>query len=348
MVALPKVVLHDHLDGGLRIDTIIELADAIGHRLPTSDSSELAAWFDQSSSESLEDYLGAFVHTTAVMQTQDAVERVAYEALSDLADDGVVYAELRFDPGLCTTGGLSRFDVVESALAGCARASTESGVPFGLIVSALRNRDDAELAADAAIRFKDQGVVAFDLAGPEAGFPPDAHLGAIRRFHQAGLGVTLHAGEGDGPHSIWRALALCHAHRIGHGVRIVEDTQVVDGSIRRLGAFARRVRDQRIPLEVAITSNVDTGIVPTVDTHPFGALYRAGFNVTINTDNRLMSHTTMSREFACATDLGLSTRDLREVTIAALEAGFGPWPVRRRIIDEIVRPAYGDAVPSPG
>ena len=342
--ALPKAVLHDHLDGGLRVATVLELADAVGHLLPTTEGATLAGWFDQSASGSLERYLEAFDHTVAVMQNADAVARVAYESVIDLAREGVVYAEVRFDPGLCTRAGLHRFGVVEAALDGIARARREAPIECGLIVTALRHLDDSDRAAEAAVRFKDDGVVGFDLAGPEQGNPPDRHLSAVGIARRAGLGITIHGGEGDGPHSMWRARALCGAQRFGHGARIVEDTDFDGTAIGTVGSFAASVRDHRVPLELAVSSNLGTGLFPDATAHPLGALYRAGFNVSINTDNRLMSATDASTEYQLAVDtFGFTVRDLREITIGAIEAGFGDWSIRRRIIDEVVTPAYENA-----
>lgn len=337
----PLAVLHDHLDGGLRVGTVIELADACGHALPTNDPTELGRWFHQGDSGSLEQYLAAFTHTLAVMQTAEAVERIAYESVEDHARDGVVYAELRFDPGLSTRRGLDRCEVIEAALAGMDRAYRATGLRTHLIVTALRHQDDSMDAASAAVRFAGAGVVGFDLAGPERGHPPDAHLPAIRAAQDAGLGITLHAGEGDGPESIWRALARCGAQRIGHGVHIADATDFTPGgSITRLDRLAQRVRDHRIPLEVAVTSNLHTGAFASG--HPFGALHAAGFNVSINTDNRLMSGVSARSEYeTVARMFGLEPSALGRITVAAIEAGFGPWPDRRRIIDTVVAPAYG-------
>jgi adenosine deaminase len=335
------VVLHDHLDGGLRPQTVLDLADACGHLLPAVDVASLRSWFHQGRSGSLERYLEAFVHTVGVMQTADAVERVAYEAAVDLAADGVVYAEVRFDPGLCTAGGLHRFDVVEAALAGLSRARRDIDLAVYLVVSGLRHRADTMEAARAAVRFAGDGVVGFDLAGPEAGFPPDVHLPAIRAAADAGLGITLHAGEGAGPHSMWLARAQCGAQRLGHGVRIVDDTDFDGRAIDKMGRFATRVRDQRIPLEVAITSNIHTGTFASAEVHPFGALLSAGFNVSLNTDNRLMSDVTVSGEYELARQVfGIEEADLAGMTVRALEAGFGPWPERRRIIADVVSSVY--------
>lgn len=341
---LPKAILHDHLDGGLRVATVLELADRFGHPLPRTDEPGLRAWFHQGRSGSLPRYLQAFEHTVGVMRDGESCERVAYEAGIDLADDGVVYAEIRFGPSLHTVYGMAREDVIEAVLAGFARATRERGIALAAIVTALRHMTDSEAVARAATRFAEDGVVAFDLAGPEAGYPADAHLPACRIASEAGLGLTIHAGEGDGPSSIWLALARCRAQRIGHGVRIIEDTVVEDGEIAATGALARRVRDHRIPLEVAPTSNLHTGTFPSADAHPLGPLYRAGFNVTINTDNRLMSGISASDEFAFAVNHhGFTTSDLGAVTEAALHAAFGDWPTRRRLIRDVVRPAYRPA-----
>jgi len=341
---LPKAVLHEHLDGGLRIDTILEIADDEGYgELPSMDPIELASWFFQGESGSLERYLEAFAHTTAVMQTPDAIARVAYESGEDLANDGVVYAEVRYDPGLSTTRGLCREDVIEAMLDGFARASRDTGIVIYAIATALRHQTDSLDVVKAAIPFLGQGVVAFDLAGPEKGYPPDMHLDACMLARESGLGLTLHAGEGDDAHSIWRALALCGAQRIGHGVHIVDDTDFDGSSITRLGAFARSVRDHRVPLEVAMTSNLHTASFPSASEHPFGALFAQGFNLSINTDNRLMSQVSVSDEYCLASStFDLGSEDLASITVNALEAGFGDWPERRQLIERVQR-AYTEA-----
>jgi adenosine deaminase len=342
---LPKAVLHEHLDGGLRIVTILEIADAEGYTdLPSTDPATLSSWFFQDESGSLEQYLEAFAHTTAVMQTQDSISRIAYESGVDLARDAVVYAEVRYDPGLSTMRGLRREDAIEAMLDGFSRASRDTGIVIYAIASALRHQTDSLDVVKAAIPFVGKGLVAFDLAGPEKGFPPDLHLDACRLAHESGLGVTLHAGEADGVHSIWRALALCGAQRIGHGVHIVDDTDFDGSSITELGPFARTVRDHRVPLEVAITSNLHTGTFPSASEHPFGALVAQGFNVSINTDNRLMSGVSVSDEYALATETFNLGRDaLATITINAIEAGFGDWPQRADLIST-VKTAYGEAV----
>ncbi len=340
--SLPKAVLHDHLDGGLRPQTVLELADAAGYcALPTADPARLGRWFHQAESGSLVRYLEAYCHTLAVMQTPEALERVSYEALVDLSADGAVYAELRFGPSLHTAGGMEREDAIEAVLAGLARGQQVTACSVGLIVTALRDEADSEAVARAAARFAGDGVVGFDLAGPEAGFPADDHLPACHYAREAGLGLTIHAGEGDGPASIWRALSRCGAQRLGHGVRIVDDTKLENGEIAVLGELARAVRDQQIPLEVCITSNIHTGIASSPQDHPFGALWREGFAVTINTDGRLMSGVTLTDEYAtAATAAGLTRRDLGAIVELTVRAGFGDWEERRRLITDVVRPAY--------
>lgn len=334
---LPMAVLHDHLDGGLRPSTILELAEEHGYRqLPASDEAELASWFFQGESGSLELYLEAFEQTVSVMQHESAISRVSYEAGVDLASQGVVYAEVRYCPSLSMRQGLSRDAVFEAMLDGFARAQRDCGIVIYGIATALRHESDSAEVAASAARYAHKGIVAFDLAGPEKGFPPDAHLEACRIASAAGLGLTLHAGEGDGPHSMWRALALCGAQRLGHGVHIVDDGVFEDGTISELGSFALRVRDHRIPLEIAVTSNLHTGSWATAADHPFGALHKAGFNVSINTDNRLMSGISMGDEYALVADtFDLTDQELNRITINAIRAGFGDWDVRRRLIEEI-------------
>ncbi len=343
---LPKALLHDHLDGGVRIETLLDLAVQQGYdRLPADDAAGLAAAFHMQGSSSLEDYLAAFAHVVAVMQTEDALERVAYEHVVDVAADGVVYLESRFAPHQHLAGGLSPDEVVTAAAAGLARGQAETGCVARLIVAAMRNTPGSEDVARLAVAHRDAGVVAFDLSGPEAGYPADGHLAACHIAREAGLGLTLHAGEGDGTNSIWRALQRCGAHRIGHGVRIVEDTVTEGGDVVALGTLAAAVRDRRVPLEVCIQSNVDIGLYPDPASHPVGALYRAGFAVTLNTDNRLMSQTSMTGEFTLAvTHHGFGPAELRDVTETALRAGFADWPTRRRLIDDVVRPAYAALV----
>ncbi len=346
--SLPKAVLHDHLDGGVRVETILELADAQGYTgLPAADVDGLGGWFDQGRSGSLERYLEAFTHTIAVMSSVDAIQRIAYETGIDLAADGVIYAEIRFGPSLHIVHGLTREASIEAVLDGFAAAHRETGIVLYAIASALRHESDSEEVARAAIPYLDRGLVGFDLACPEAGFPADDHLVACRLVRDAGLGLTIHAGEADSALSIWRAVAKCGATRIGHGVRIADETDFDGSTITSLAPLARRIRDHRIPLEVAITSNLDTSAFPSAAEHPFGALYRSDFMVTLNTDNRLMSGVSVTDEYELAAiTFDLEPADLEQITVNALEAGFGDWPERRRLIDEVVRPAYASVASS--
>ena len=339
---LPKVLLHEHLDGGLRIDTVRDLAADLNYdELPGSDPQELAAWFDQGRSGSLERYLESFRHTTALMQTMPAIERIAYESVVDLAADGVVYAEIRFAPSLCTVAGLDGRRVVEAALSGLRLGRSETGLETGLILVAMRTGNDSLDVARLATSLEQQGVVGFDLAGAERGFPADQHLPACRHVREASMALTIHAGEADGPDSIWRALQRCGAHRIGHGVHLVDDCRMEDGEIVALGKLASYVRDHQVPLEICVTSNLHTGDYPDPADHPVGALYRAGFAVTLNTDNRLMSRTSMSQEFALVAEHhGFSVRDLRQVTETAMMAAFCSLPAKERLLTERIRPGY--------
>jgi adenosine deaminase len=334
---LPKALLHDHLDGGLRVATVLELAAEVGYEhLPATGPVALAAWFHQDESGSLESYLEAFAHATAVMQTAAALERVAYEAVVDLAADGVRYAELRFAPTLHVARGLEPTEVLAAVAAGIHAGEAKTGCVTRLIVCAMRQMHDSEDVAKLAVASRHLGVVGFDLAGPEAGFPNGRYQAACHLVGDANLPVTVHAGEGDGTSQIWQALHQCDAKRIGHGVRIIEDTSVTDEEITALGELASYVRDLRVPLEVSVLSNLHTAIYPTPAAHPVGPLHRAGFAVTINTDNRLMSGTSMTTEFQLLSDHhGFGIEDFHTVTRTALEAGFGEWPERRRLLDEI-------------
>ena len=333
---LPKVLLHDHLDGGLRPRTVIELADRLGFdELPTTDEAELADWFYQGDSRSLESYLEAFSRTFGVMQDSDALERTMYEAVEDLAADGVVYAEVRFGPSLHTRGGLTRKDVIAAVLTGARRGEEDFGVPVRLIIDALRQDDDSLEVADAAIEFSGVGVVGFDLAGPEDGFPATDHAAACDRAVSGGLRLTIHAGEGAGIDSIASALAV-GAERLGHGARIIEDTTTRDGEIVDVGPISARVLEQQIPLEVAPTSNLHTGMYPDAAAHPVGSLHRGGFAVTLNTDNRLMSRTSMSQEFALVADHhGFGLSDFQAITLGALDAAFCDEDTRQMVRSRI-------------
>ncbi len=344
----PKVLLHDHLDGGLRPGTVVELAADAGYRrLPTSEPAELEEWFVESAdSGSLERYLETFAHTVAVMQTPEALTRVAAECAEDLAADGVVYAEVRYAPELHTERGLSLDAVINAVQEGFRRgeaAAAHAGhsIRVGTLLTAMRHAARSREIAECAVRHRDGGVVGFDIAGAEAGFPPTRHLDAFEYLRRENAHFTIHAGEAFGLPSIWEALQWCGADRLGHGVRIIDDITVgPDGDVR-LGRLASYVRDKRIPLEMCPTSNVQTGAAPSIAEHPIGLLRRLSFRVTVNTDNRLMSGTSMTREL---TDLveafGYTLADLRWFTVNAMKSAFLPFDERLGLINDVIKPAY--------
>ena len=346
--AAPKVLLHDHLDGGLRPVTVIELARDIGYeRLPTTDPAELGRWFTQGADrKSLELYLDGFEHTVAVMQTPEGIERVAAECAEDLAADGVVYAEVRFAPELSTQSGLDLDAVMGAWLAGFRRGSASAaaaGRPIDIraIVTAMRQFARSVEIAELSVRHRDEGVVGFDIAGPEAGFPPSRHLDAFQLIHRADFHVTIHAGEAFGLPSIWEALQWCGAERLGHGVRIVDDIVVgADGRLA-MGRLATYVRDRRVPLEMCPTSNVHTGAAASIEEHPIDLLRRLRFRVTVNTDNRLMSGITLSSEFATLVrTFGIGLDEMEWLTLNAMKSAFWPFDGRLRIINEQIKPGF--------
>jgi adenosine deaminase len=307
----------------------------------------LARWFrTRSHSGSLERYLEPFSHTVAVMQTPEALHRVAYECVQDLAEDSVVYAEIRFAPELHIDRGLSFDAIVDAVLAGFAdgeKACAAAGRPIvvRLQVTAMRHAAVSREIAELAIRFWDKGVVGFDIAGAEAGNPPTRHLDAFEYMRDHNARFTIHAGEAFGLPSIHEAIAFCGADRLGHGVRIVDDIEVLaDGKVR-LGQQASILRDKRIPLELCPSSNVQTGAVNSIAEHPFDLLARARFRVTVNTDNRLMSDTFMSREMHRLVEaFGYGWSDLERFTINAMKSAFIPFDERLAIIDEVIKPRY--------
>ncbi len=338
----PKVLLHDHLDGGLRPRTVIELAEEHGYRnLPTHDADELALWFNRGAKRNdLVLYLETFAHTVGVMQHRDAIERVAYECAVDLAADGVVYAEVRMAPELCTEEGLTLDDAVEAMLDGFERGAAESGIVIRLICSAMRTAARSLEIAELAVRWRDRGAVGFDIAGAEAGFPPTRHLDAFQYVQRENFHTTIHAGEAFGLPSIWEAVQFCGAERLGHGVRIVDDISGPPGE-EQLGRLASFVRDRRIPLELCPTSNVGTGVCASIAEHPIGLLRRLRFRVTLNTDNRLMSATSMTHEMAQLHEaFGWGLDDFRWLTINAMKSAFVPFPERLRLIDDVIKPGY--------
>jgi adenosine deaminase len=341
--SLPKVLLHEHLDGVLRPETVIELARETGYaELPTQDPEALGQWFFRGANQgSLAKYLEGFAHTIAVMQTEEALERVAYEEAEDLSRDGVVYFETRFAPLFHTRKGLSHQQIVSAVLKGLERGRKDFGVRSGLIICAMRNMNVSLEMAELAVDFRQRGVVGFDLAGEEGGYPPKKHVEAFHYIQRENFNITVHAGEGYGKESIWQAIQYCGAHRIGHGTRLIDDIAVKDGRAVNLGDLAQYVLDKRIPLEICLLSNVHTGATPSLAEHPFKILYQEKFRVTLNTDNRLMSHTSMTQEFAAAAEtFGLTLSDFERITINAMKSAFIPYDQRYDIIFSVLKSGY--------
>lgn len=352
----PKVLLHDHLDGGLRPSTVLELAHDVGYRdLPADDVAGLATWFREAAdSGSLVRYLETFEHTVAVMQTTAALERVARECAEDLADDGVVYAEVRFAPEQHLEAGLTLDEVVEAVLRGFADGTAHAAdrgrkIQVRTLVTAMRHAARSREIAQLAVRFRDRGVAGFDIAGAEAGYPPSRHLDAFEYMRANNAPFTIHAGEAFGLPSIHEAISFCGADRLGHGVRVIEDIVLPPGTDLAAGAFpdaqlgdvANYVRDKRTPLELCPSSNVQTGAVESLLTHPFNVLARLRFRVTVNTDNRLMSDTTMSRECKVLVDqFDYGWADLERFTVNAMKSAFIHFDERLAIIDDVIKPGY--------
>jgi adenosine deaminase len=339
----PKVLLHDHLDGGLRPQTVVELAQETGYdRLPTTDVGELGRWFTAGADRrSLELYLETFQHTVGVMQTKDALMRVAAECAEDLAADGIVYAEVRFAPELHVEEGLTLDEVVTSVLEGFRIGSAGRGIQIGTLCTAMRHAARSMEIAELAVRHRDAGVVGFDIAGAEAGFPPSRHLDAFQHVLRENFHITIHAGEAFGLPSIWEALQWCGSDRLGHGVRIVDDIDVEEDGRIVLGRLASYVRDRRVPLEMCPSSNVQTGAARSIAEHPIGLLRRLRFRVTVNTDNRLMSNVTLSSEFKELVDaFDYGWYDIEWLTLNAMKSAFAPFDQRLRLINERIKPGY--------
>lgn len=378
---LPKVLLHDHLDGGLRPATVAELARDQGYdALPADEVGALTRWFSESAdSGSLVRYLETFEHTVGVMQTVDALRRVARESVLDLAADGVVYAEVRYAPEQHQQRGLSLDEIVEAVNQGLREGEQEVGSAGGsghpirvqAIVSAMRQADRGLEGAELAVRHRDAGVCGFDIAGPEDGFPPTRQQAAFDLLRRAGLHITIHAGEAFGLPSIREALHDCGAERLGHGIRIVDDIMLEgrpvaedlagaiararhDPAALRLGDLATEVRDRAVPLELCPSSNVQTGAAPSLEEHAITLLRDLGFRVTLNTDNRLMSATSMTREAQLLVDrAGWTLVDLGRVTVDAMRSAFLPEDEREELVRAVLEPAYGlgasgAAAPWPG
>ncbi len=344
---IPKAVLHDHLDGGLRPQTVIDLAEEIGYtKLPVYEAAALGDWFyDACNSGSLERYLETFDHTIALMQTHQALVRVAREAALDLARDGVVYAEVRGAPELFTRGGMDLDEIIEATTEGFQLGIKDAkaegfNIRVEQILCALRQNNWSDEVARKVVKYRNQSVVGFDIAGPEDGYPAKNYLSAFAYLQGENAHFTIHAGEAYGPASIWQAISICGAERLGHGVRIIEDIDF-STSEPKLGLLAAYVRDRRIPLELCPTSNLQTGAAKDYASHPIGVLEKLRFRVTINTDNRLMSRTSMSQEMEHVVDaFDWTLLDLQRVTVNALKSAFIPFDERLAIIEELVKPAY--------
>jgi adenosine deaminase len=349
--AVPKVLLHDHLDGGLRPQTVLELAGEIGYRdLPGDNVEELTRRLTEGAHRGhLEVYLDAFRHTVAVMQTPDALRRVAAECAEDLAADGVVYAEVRFAPELHTNGGLSLDEVVEAVLDGFREGSANQaragrGIKVYALLTAMRTAARSLEIAELAVRHRDEGVAGFDIAGAEAGWPPSRHLDAFQYLKRENFHITIHAGEAFGLPSIWEAVQWCGTERLGHGVRIVDDIDISPEGNVRLGRLAAYIRDRRIPLEMCPTSNVQTGAARSIAEHPIRILRQLQFRVTVNTDNRLMSQVTLSSEFGRLAEVfGYGWSDVEWLTINAMKSAFAGFDERLHLINTVIKPGFATA-----
>ncbi len=346
----PKVLLHDHLDGGLRPATIVELARENGYEgLSETDPTALGTWFRAAAdSSSLERYLETFAHTCAVLQTAQALRRVAAECAEDLAADGVVYAEVRYAPEQHLEQGLKLEQVVEAVNEGFregerrARAAGHR-IRVGALLTAMRHAARSLEIAELANRYRDLGVVGFDIAGAEAGFPPTRHLDAFEYLKRENNHFTIHAGEAFGLPSIWQALQWCGADRLGHGVRIIDDIHVSEDGGIKLGRLASYVRDKRVPLELCPTSNLQTGSASSYAEHPIGLLRKLHFRATVNTDNRLMSSTSMSREFEhLVSTFGYTLDDMQSFTVNAMKSAFIPFDERLAMINDVIKPGYAE------
>jgi adenosine deaminase len=358
----PKALLHDHLDGGVRPQTVLEIAEEIGYDgLPADTADGLAEWFRESAdSGSLVRYLETFDHTVAVMQTPEGLRRVARECALDLAADGVVYAESRYAPEQHLQRGLTLEQVVEAVTEGFREGAEEAaagGRPIVVrqLLTAMRHAAKSTEIAQLAVRYRDRGVAGFDIAGAEAGYPPTRHLDAFEYLRRENAHFTIHAGEAFGLPSIWEAIQWCGADRLGHGVRLVDDITVSGRTVTddvgaaiaaapadlHLGLLAAYVRDTRIPLEMCPSSNVQTGAAASIAEHPITVLKHLRFRVTLNTDNRLMSDTTMSKEMQLLVDeAGWTMADLRWVTINSMKSAFLPFDERLAIIEDVIKPEY--------
>ncbi|MUL42220.1 adenosine deaminase [Streptomonospora sp. PA3] len=345
---LPKVLLHDHLVGGLRAGTVLDLAaPAGGAGLPAADPDRLRAWFG-APAPTPEERARRLDPVVALLQDTASLTRAAAECAQDLAADGVVYAEVKLAPEQHTEGGLTREQVVDAVLEGL-RVGRAKARLFGLrtdvrlLLTAMRQAADSLEIADLAVRYRHRGVVGFDIAGPEAGYPPTRHISACEHVKRANFHLTLHAGEGFGLSSIWEAIQWCGADRLGQGVRIFDDIAAAEDGSAKLGELAAYIRDKRIPVELCPTSNVNTGVLPSLAAHPVDTLRRLRFRVTVNTDNRLLDSATLSEELArlCA-EFGYTAETLRWFTVNAMKSAFIGHDERLALIEQVIKPGYAD------
>ena len=339
----PKVLLHDLLDGGLRPSTVIDLADISGYeKLPSNNVEKLSQWFHEGANRrDLNLYLETFDHTVGVMQDEYSCNRVARECAEDLVEDGCVYAEIRFAPSLFTDQGLSIYEVIEAVLSGFREGSSGTKLTIRTIITAMRTSNDSKTIAEAAVNFRDKGVVGFDIAGREVGYPPTNHLEAFQFLQRENFHFTIHAGEAFGLASIWEAVQYCGAERLGHGVRIIDDIELDSSGKHILGSLASFIRDRRIPLELCPTSNVHTGAVQSLQEHPIELLKDLGFRVTVNTDNRLMSDVSMTSELLSLNKtFGWDLDDFSWLTVNAMKSAFLPFDERIDLIENVIKPGW--------
>ena len=346
--AFPKVSLHDHLDGALRPQTIIELAAEIGHVLPADNADDLGRWFaGWANSGSLGRYLETFDQTIAVMQTAPSLRRVAAEFVEDLAADGVIYGEARWAPEQHLRAGLTAPEAVEAVRDGLAEGvatcrARGHEIEVQQLITAMRQAEPTCDTAELALSYRHDGVAGFDIAGPENGYPPSRFLESFQLLRRQSAYYTIHAGEAGRCEYIWEAVQVCGANRIGHGVAIIEDIQQDDAGGAVFGDFAAYVRNEQIPLEICPSSNVQTGTVASIAEHPIHRLDRLGFRVTVNPDNRLMSATTVTREFALLAEaFDYSLEDVRRLGINAAKSVFAPYDVRKTLVQRITAAGQG-------
>lgn len=343
---MPKVLLHDHLDGGLRPRTVIELAREHHVELPTTDEVELEKWFHKGAMVgNLPQYLEGFGATCGVMQHPEALERVAEEMLGDMAADGVCYVETRFSPLFHTQGGMKHHQVLEAVIRGLERGRERYGVRWGIIICAMRSMDPMTSLemAELAVAYRDRGVVGFDLAGDEKGHPPKDHLDSFHFIQRENFNITIHAGEAFGKESIWQAVQFCGAHRIGHGTRLLEDLFLEGSRVAGVGSLAGYVLDRRIPIEICLTSNLHTGAAASYAEHPFQYFFAKRFRLALNTDNRLMSNVTMTGEYeVAAREYGLDFWGLEKIAIDSMKSSFLPHSQRLSVIYDVLKPRYAE------